>query len=229
MTGAALQTFPDQCVDGLMFGDCVQRMRAMPSDSVDFGLTDPPYLAKFRDRTGRTLRNDDRADWLTPAFAELFRVLRPGRFVVCFYGWPKADLFFAAWRAAGFRPVGHFVATKRYASSRRFLEYRHEQAYLLAKGHAAPPAKPISDVLPWEYTGNRWHPTEKPLCTLRPLIEAFTAPGELVLDPFAGSAATLVAALDLGRRCCGIELDPTYFALARRRLAAIAHRGMSAT
>lgn len=218
MTAAAFQTFPVRFRDELIFGDCVQRIRALPGRCVDLVVTDPPYLAKFKDRTGRTLMNDDQADWLKPAFAEIYRVLRPGRFAVCFYGWPKLDRFFEAWRAAGFRPVGHFVTLKPYASGRRFVEYRHEQAFLLAKGEPALPAKPISDVLPWLYTGNRWHPTEKPLCTLSPLIEAFSAPGDLVFDPFAGSASTLLAAARLGRHYCGIELDPKYHALARRRL-----------
>jgi len=50
-----------------------------------------------------------------------------------FYGWNAADKFIGAWRAAGFRMVGHIVFTKRYASSSRFVQSEHEQAYLLAK------------------------------------------------------------------------------------------------
>jgi site-specific DNA-methyltransferase (adenine-specific) len=59
---------------------------------------------------------------------------------VSFYGWNKADLFISAWRAAGFRVVGHIVFLKRYTSSARFLRYQHEQAYLLAKGDVIPNA-----------------------------------------------------------------------------------------
>ena len=154
-------------------GDCIERMRAMPSQSVDFILTDPPYLVRYRDRGGRSIANDDNADWLRPAFAEMYRVLTQRSFCVSFYGWSKADLFVAAWRALGFRLIGHIVFRKRYASSVRFLRCEHEAAYLLAKGDASPPAAPLPDVLDWSYTGNRFHPTQKPVEALKPLITAF--------------------------------------------------------
>ena len=53
---------------------------------------------------------------------------------------------------------------------------------------------------------------------MRPLIECFTTPGELVLDPFCGSGSTLEAARDLDRDWLGIELDPTHQAAATERL-----------
>ncbi len=124
-----------------------------------------------------------------------------------------------AWRAAGFRIVGHIVFRKRYASSERFLRYQHEQAYLLAKGEPVLPAHPIPDVLDFPYTGNRLHPTQKPVEALTPLIGAFTKPGDLVLDPFCGSGSTLDAARQLGRDWTGIELNDRHFQTASRRLA----------
>jgi adenine-specific DNA-methyltransferase len=77
---------------------------------------------------------------------------------------------------------------------------------------------PIPDVLEWCYTGNRLHPTQKPVPSLKPVIEAFTERGDIVLDPFAGSGSTLLAAKILGRRYIGIELDAEYANTARRRL-----------
>jgi DNA modification methylase len=68
--------------------DCIGRMRAMQSQSVDFILTDPPYVARYRSRDGRKIANDDNADWLCPAFAEMYRVLKYRSFCVSFYGWP---------------------------------------------------------------------------------------------------------------------------------------------
>jgi DNA modification methylase len=68
------------------------------------------------------------------------------------------------------------------------------------------------------YSGNRSHPTQKPVSALMPLIESFSAPGDVVLDPFCGSGSTLAAARLLGRRFIGIELDSTYHALAAQRL-----------
>jgi adenine-specific DNA-methyltransferase len=184
-------------------GNCIQAMRTFERGSVDFILTDPPYITRYRGRDGRTVANDDNAQWLRPAVNQMHRVLKPGGFCVSFYGWAKADLFTEAWRTAGLRIVGHLVFRKRYASSARFLRYEHDQAYLLAKGEVSPPAHPVPDVIDFDYTGNRLHPTQKPTSALVPLIECFTRPGELVLDPFCGSGSTLEAARSLGRDWLG--------------------------
>ena len=199
-------------------GDCIEHMRAMQSQTVDFILTDPPYVTRYCSRDGRTIANDDNADWLRPAFAEMYRVLTYRSFCVSFYGWHKADLFIAAWRAAGFRLVGHIVFRKRYASSVRFLRCQHELAYLLGKGEVSPGASPIPDVLDWAYSGNRFHPTQKPVEALKPLITAFCPADGLVLDPFCGSGSTLVAAKELGRNYVGIEIEDAHCRAAARRV-----------
>lgn len=199
-------------------GDCLKLLPTLASNSADFILTDPPYITRYRSRDGRSVPNDNNDAWLKPAFAELYRVLKPDSFAVSFYGWPKADLFLTAFREAGFRVVGHFVFPKRYTSKTRHVRYQHEAAYLLAKGNPKP-KHIIGDVLDWSYSGNKYHPTEKPLCVLTPLIAAFTPANGLVLDPFAGSGSTLLAARALGCQYLGIELDAKYHAIACNRLA----------
>ena len=92
-----------------------------------------PPRPKYRRRCGRPVAKT--------GFRGGVPVLKPGRFCVCFYGWQKADEFLAAWRAAGFQPVGHLVWVKSYASKRGFLAGQHEQAYLLAKGPAVRPSR----------------------------------------------------------------------------------------
>lgn len=203
----------------VVHGDCVQVMRGMPSASVDFVLTDPPYLVRYRSRDGQTIANDNRDEWLEPAFAEMFRLLKPGSFCLSFYGWNAADKFILAWRKAGFRIVGHVVFQKNYASSKRFFEHRHEQAYLLAKGDPTLPDTPLADVRDWEYTGNRFHPTQKPISLLKPLVESFSSPNAVVLDPFCGSGSTLLAAVQAGRVYIGIELDARHHHSAGLRLS----------
>ncbi len=203
----------------LHLGDCTQIMRLIPDSSVDLIVTDPPYLVNYRSRDGRTIAGDVNGDWLKPACAEMFRVLRHNRFVISFYGWNHADKFITAWRAAGFRIVGHFVFAKHYASRRGFTQARHECAYLLAKGNPQTPTHALPDVMPWgKYTGNRLHPTQKPLEILRPLIKSFSDIGDVVLDPFAGSGSTLLAARQLHRSWIGIEMDATYHRHAANRL-----------
>lgn len=202
----------------ILHADCLNALPDLQSRSINFVLTDPPYLARYKSRDGRSVPNDDNDTWIKPAFAEIYRVLERNSFCVSFYGFPHADKFITAWRSAGFRIVGHLVFTKHYKSSERFLRYQHECAYLLAKGDPKPPECPMSDVLPWTYTGNKLHPTQKPLSILMPLIDAFSAEGSIVLDPFAGSGSTLVAAKKCGRNYIGIELDAKYHAVACKRL-----------
>ena len=202
----------------VLHGDCVEIMRRMQPASIDFVITDPPYIMRYCARDGRSIANDDNARWLKPAFTQIHRLLKSTAFCISFYGWNKADLFIDAWRGAGFRIVGHLVFRKRYPSSTRFLRYQHEQAYLLAKGDVQPPAQPIPDVIEFPYTGNKLHPTQKPVAALKPLIETFCPPQGTLLDPFAGSGSTLVAARQLGRQCIGIEIDEQHYHTATARL-----------
>lgn len=55
------------------------------------------------------------------------------------------------------------------------------------------------------------HPTQKPQSILRKLIETFTDPGDIVIDPVAGSGATLRAAHDLGRTAYGFEISKKFY------------------
>ncbi|MBW4636214.1 MAG: hypothetical protein KME30_31345 [Iphinoe sp. HA4291-MV1] len=203
----------------LIHGDCLQVMPTLDSSSVDLVLTDPPYLVNYTSRDGRSIINDDDDTWLMPAFQQMHRVLKNNSFCISFYGWNKVDRFMEAWKRAGFRPVGHFTFVKSYASSSRFTRSCHENAYLLVKGRPEKPTKPIRDALPWKYTGNTLHPTQKPVKILTQLIEAYSQPGEMVLDPFAGSASTAVAAWDTGRRYIAVEKDVNYHAIAQERLS----------
>lgn len=205
-------------------GDCTEVLKTLPDNSVDFVLTDPPYFVAYKDRHGRRVKNDGADDTakVLSAFPEIYRVMKPNTLCVSFYGWQAIDAFMAAWKDAGFTPVDHIVWRKKYTSSKRFVQRRHEQAYVLAKGRPDLPRKPIEDVQPWVYSGNRYHPTEKAVGTLTPVIEAFTAPGDVVLDPFAGSGSTLAAAVLLGRKYVGIELEAAYCAHANKRLEGVA-------
>ena len=62
------------------------------------------------------------------------------------------------------------------------------------------------------------HPTQKPLQLMAGLIELTTRPGQIVLDPFAGSGTTLLAAKQLGRRFIGHEIDPQFAQISKDRL-----------
>ena len=204
--------------NNVIHADCLQVLPTLAAESVNFILTDPPYITRYKSRDGQTVPNDDNAAWLKPAFAEMYRVLAPDSFAVTFYGWPQADRFIRAYRDAGFRIVGHLVFPKRYTSASKFLRYQHECAHLLAKGNPKQPQYAIGDVIDWTYSGNKHHPTEKPLSALLPLVETFSPVSGTVLDPFAGSGSSLLAAKALGRDFIGIELDAKYHGIAASRL-----------
>lgn len=71
------------------------------------------------------------------------------------------------------------------------------------------------------YAESREHPTQKPLPLMKRLINASTNEGMTVLDPFAGSGSTLVAADELNRNYIGFEVDEEYHSLTQDRLGQV--------
>lgn len=62
------------------------------------------------------------------------------------------------------------------------------------------------------------HPTQKPVGLLRRLIEIFTDPNDVVIDPCAGSASSLLAAAQCGRRAYGFEIKKDFYKLANEKV-----------
>jgi len=204
--------------NAVLHGDCAEVMKTLPAESVDFVLTDPPYIVDYRDRRGQMIANDQTPRQIRDVWRQVARILKPNTLAFSFYSWQHIDHFSSAWNLAGLTRAGHIVFAKRYASAEHYLRYSHDCAYLLAKGVPPPPEHPMPDLLEWHYSGNRRHPTEKSIETIRPIIEAFTKGGDLILDPYAGSGSTLVASALLNRRYIGIEIEPKYCESAKRRL-----------
>lgn len=205
----------------IIHGDATAELAKLPDNSIDLIITDPPYLVGYRDRDGRSIANDRNPDAVLPAIAEMARVLSDGSYMILFCGWVAIDQFSKAWTDAGLRTVGQIFWQKSYASRTWHTECRHESAWLLAKGRPAKPEAPVSDVREWVYSGNRFHPTEKAVDILTPLIRAYSKQGDTILDPFSGSGSTSVAAALTGRNSIGIELEERYCTYARNRLAGV--------
>lgn len=203
-------------------GDAAKVLVDVPQGSLDLVITDPPYLVNYRDRDGRTLRNDTNAEGVMAVFDPMARAMKQDSYAVCFSGWSALPQFTAAWEAAGLQIVSQIIWQKRYASRRSFTEYRHESAFVLAKGRPAKPANPLPSVMDWVFSGNRRHPTEKAVEILTPLIRCFSKPGDLVCDPFSGSGSTPVAAALTGRDYLGVEIDPVHVRTAQARLDGVA-------
>lgn len=78
--------------------------------------------------------------------------------------------------------------------------------------------KMVFNIMDWEKdpkTVEKLHPTQKPLKLLKRLIEIFTDPGEVVIDPCAGSGSTLVAAIETDRKAFGFEIKKDFYKSAK--------------
>ena len=88
----------------------------------------------------------------------------------------------------------------------------------LHKGRSLIRGKRDSNVLEYRRTGNKIHPTQKPLDLTEFLITKFSDPGDIVLDPFIGSGTTAIACINTDRNYIGFELDKTYYEQSLERI-----------
>jgi len=65
----------------------------------------------------------------------------------------------------------------------------------------------------------KFHPTQKPLPVMQWIVENYTTPADIIVDPFMGSGTTLAAAKSLGRKAIGMEINKAYCEIAVKRLA----------
>jgi site-specific DNA-methyltransferase (adenine-specific) len=82
--------------------------------------------------------------------------------------------------------------------------------------------KMIFNCIDWQKDGSmeKIHPTQKPVSLLKRLIEIFTDPGDVVIDPVAGSGSTLIAAIETGRKAFGFEIKRDFHKEATRLINA---------
>lgn len=214
----------------LYHGDCREVLAGMPDQSIDAVLTDPPYterthgMAKTNGGKGHGVKALDfdpitDAD-LTSILAECGRVSR--RWVVATLAYQHAFLYDAD-PPAGLRTLRLGVWVKTNPMPQISADRPGQGWESIAYMHRA-------DVRPTWHGGGRHgnyvlpvrqgqgHPTVKPLAMVADWVQNFTEPGDLILDPFAGSGTTLRAAANYGRRVIGVELDERYCELIATRL-----------
>lgn len=222
---------------------------ALSESLADVLLTDPPYClltrrrrdGSERDKKGvkldrgpvqrfddvRSYRAFTRA-WLSLAVKHLAPSAplvvwsnllgrQPIREVAAELGWP----FFA----------GEYVWGKRTREGNSGEEILRvvETALVLLKAEP-PPRTPQSPSVPWAVVAGydddgeakRWgdHPNHKPFGVMEPLVRTYSAPGQVVLDPFAGSGSIGVASLRLGRQVASLEKELEWAQRVNERYAA---------
>lgn len=228
-------------------GDNTEVLPGLPDASVDHVITDPPYgehvhaSVRSSGRNGmpdgdsfacRTRRSVDLTfDHLTEAEAQareadLVRICRRWRMYF-------SDVeTCSVWRAAAGKDYVRTGAWLRIGGAPQFsgdrpaagfeaitIAHRKGRKHWNGGGKAGVWAHAIVANRLGQ-RGSRVHTTQKPIDLMLDLVRDFTDPDDLILDPYCGSGTTLVAALRLGRRAIGIELNPEWAALSRDRLRA---------
>ena len=212
----------------LIQGDCLERMKDIPDCSVDMVLTDPPYGMAYQSnrRTStekfRKIAQDDGLVWLDDFCTHMYRLMKPNTAAYVFCSWHNVDVFKRALQK-NFKIKNLLVWVKNnhgsgdlkgaYAPKHEFVFFIHKGRSLLRDGRRP-------DILEFsKVSGSKMvHPTEKPIDLLERLIMDSSDGGDTILDPFMGSGTTGVAAKNLNRSFIGIELDETYFNIAKERI-----------
>jgi DNA modification methylase len=207
-------------------GDCREVLPEFGETVVDLIVTDPPYGANYiNDRFGAIAGDVDTTSALAGVRSAL-AVMRVGRHVYLFGRYDLSSLQLSGlaeliWDKSIMGQGGQHVWAPQHEYI-QFATFRPSQknredgrgngAARLRRGTVLRYQRPHT-------TGVVRHPTEKPVGLLRELIESSSRMGEVVLDPFAGSGSTLVAAYLEGRRAIGIEIEERYCEIAAKRLA----------
>lgn len=76
----------------------------------------------------------------------------------------------------------------------------------------------VFEHVPQDNTGQRFHPTQKPVALYKWILRNYAKPGDKILDTHVGSASSLIACYDLGFDYVGFEIDEEYYKLASKRL-----------
>lgn len=203
-------------------GDCLDVLPLLPKGCVDSVITDPPYGIDYAtnrvDRgvsaswRGKKIANDETTDARDAVLGWARRHRLPW---ACFGTWkiPKPS-----------DARGVLIWDKGPAFGMGDLSFpwkgSWEEIYIGGPGWTGPRDEGVLKghmVMTWESKG-RSHPTEKPASLLRVIIKKLPS-SATVLDPFAGSGTTGVAAILEGRRAILIEKDPVYADICRRRVA----------
>lgn len=221
----------------LYHGDCLDVLPALKAGSVAALVTDPPY-GMLDGRGKRIKRGTEQVafysgewdrnlplSWAAPALA----VLAPSRWFVAFTDGLGTAALWEAFEAHGGRGKQLFYWVKNncaptprpnFVSSVEVAVCGTKGAGKVWFGGASARNYYESPFTTADERATReGHPTQKPVGLMATLIRATTAEAETVLDPFAGSGTTLVAARRLGRRAVGIEREERYCEMAAKRLA----------
>lgn len=202
--------------------DDVKRLIEAGGGSADMLLTDPPYNVDYTGGTNDALKikNDSMSDasfrkFLTDAFTAAAQNMRAGAAFYIWYADVESINFLMAAEEAGLHYRQCLVWVKNVmVLGRKDYQWRHEPCLYGWKDGAAHhwyADRKQTSVLEFDKPSrSEEHPTMKPVALFAYLVRNSSRPGDLVLDPFAGSGTTVMACEQLKRRAAVMELDPHY-------------------
>ena len=190
----------------IIHDDSLTVLRQMEAENIDAIITDPPYGINYVSQTGARIKND-KSPFIWFLY-DAYRVLKPGGAILCFTRWDVEQTFIDAIKLAGFQVKSEVIWDKVHhgmGDTKAAFAPSHENIVFAIKGKYSFPGHRPKDLVTFSKL-------------IANLITSVTKPGDLILDPFAGSGSTLVAAKKTGRRFIGVELDDEYFEKAHRRI-----------
>ena len=205
-------------------GDCLELMKNIPDGSVDLVLTDPPYgmdfQSHFRKEMYSKIGNDKVLDWLESYVDECFRILKDNTAVYFFCSWHNVDIFKQAIEKK-FKIKNILIWEKNNTSMgdlKGSYAPKYEMIIFAHKGRKLLNGFRYADVIKANRTGNKVHPTEKPVDLLELFIKNSSNENEVVFDGFMGSGSCGVACINTNRKFIGCELNKTYYDAAKNRI-----------
>jgi site-specific DNA-methyltransferase (adenine-specific) len=215
--------------------DAIELMTSMEAGSADLVIMDPAYESLEKHRKVGTTTRLKVSDGSSNAWFDIF----PNRryfelFQACYRAMAKNSHIYVICdqethyvvkqdlKRAGFKWWRFLVWDKMAPGMGYHYRGRHELVCFAEKGKRKLNDLGVADVIQAKRVVNGY-PTEKPVELLRVLVEQSSSPGQLVVDPFCGSASTGEAALITGRRFSGGDVSVEAVARGRKRLAAVAN------
>jgi len=210
----------------IILGDCLEVMKGFADKQFDLVLCDLPYGMDYQSswRTDKydKIAGDVSLEWLVPFLRESYRVLKDNSHIYLFCNDYAISDFRRALEQTGFVPKRALVWVKNnhtsgdlegdYANKTEFVVWGH-------KGRRELNGSRDTNVISEKRVETLHHPTQKPISLMQYFILKSTNEGDTILDPFAGSGTTLIAAKQLKRNYVGIEISPKYVEICKSRLS----------
>ena len=211
--------------------NCMDTMSNMEDESIDLVVADPPYGMNFRSNH-RAKRYDDifwddNLDWLDDWSLQTNKILKENSHMYVFCSFHNIDIFKQTLQR-DFTIKNILIWEKNNTSMGDLKgDYapKYEMILFVSKGRRLLNGGRDPNIFTFARTGNKLHPTQKPVELISYLISKSSDEGDLVYDPFIGSGTTAVSAYNNNRKCIGSEIDDTYYEVSLTRVEHLERQG----